>query len=152
MLHYALHHHRQPRTALERRLRELHMRHHFEDDTPRLRDQRAVVGHRLRDLRAARDARATPAGGALTRDRAAAVAAVRTAPRTDKMLASKQASDRGRTLRQCRQATTIASARLRAVIGRLGRRLRPTRAGSGLTPTQISVLFTLVRDGPAAAG
>ena len=32
MLHYALHHHRQPRTALERRLRELHMRHHFEDD------------------------------------------------------------------------------------------------------------------------
>jgi dihydroceramide fatty acyl 2-hydroxylase len=33
MLHYALHHHRTPRTALERRLRELHMRHHFEDDT-----------------------------------------------------------------------------------------------------------------------
>ena len=33
MLHYALHHHRQPRTAIERRLRELHMRHHFEDDT-----------------------------------------------------------------------------------------------------------------------
>ena len=47
MLHYALHHHRQPRTALERRLRELHMRHHFEDDNPRLRHQRAVVGHRL---------------------------------------------------------------------------------------------------------
>jgi len=33
-------------------------------------------------------------------------------------------------------------------IGRLGRRLRPTRAGSGLTPTQVSVLFTLVRHGP----
>jgi sterol desaturase/sphingolipid hydroxylase (fatty acid hydroxylase superfamily) len=33
MLHYALHHHRLPRTALERRLRELHMRHHFEDET-----------------------------------------------------------------------------------------------------------------------
>jgi dihydroceramide fatty acyl 2-hydroxylase len=33
MLHYALHHHRQPRTAFERRLRELHMRHHFEDET-----------------------------------------------------------------------------------------------------------------------
>jgi sterol desaturase/sphingolipid hydroxylase (fatty acid hydroxylase superfamily) len=32
MLHYALHHHRTPRTALERRLRELHMRHHFEDE------------------------------------------------------------------------------------------------------------------------
>ena len=31
-LHYHLHHH-QPRTALGRRLRELHMRHHFQDDT-----------------------------------------------------------------------------------------------------------------------
>lgn len=33
MLHYALHHHLHPRTGLERRLRELHMRHHFEDDS-----------------------------------------------------------------------------------------------------------------------
>ncbi|HLH14697.1 MAG TPA: MarR family transcriptional regulator [Solirubrobacteraceae bacterium] len=41
-----------------------------------------------------------------------------------------------------------ASERLRAVIGRLSRRLRPTRAGSALTPSQISVLFTLVRMGP----
>jgi DNA-binding MarR family transcriptional regulator len=41
-----------------------------------------------------------------------------------------------------------SGARLRAAIGRLARRLRETRAGSGLTPTQISVLFTLVRDGP----
>ena len=41
-----------------------------------------------------------------------------------------------------------ASARLRAAIARLGRRLRPTQAGSGLTPTQVSVLFTLVRHGP----
>jgi DNA-binding MarR family transcriptional regulator len=40
------------------------------------------------------------------------------------------------------------SARLRAVIGRLSRRLRPTVAGSGLTPSQISVLFTIVRLGP----
>ena len=40
------------------------------------------------------------------------------------------------------------SARLRTAIGRLGRQLRPTRAGSSLTPTQISVLFTVVRDGP----
>jgi sterol desaturase/sphingolipid hydroxylase (fatty acid hydroxylase superfamily) len=32
MLHYALHHHRQSTNGLERRLRELHMRHHFEDD------------------------------------------------------------------------------------------------------------------------
>ncbi len=40
------------------------------------------------------------------------------------------------------------SARLRTAIGRLGRRLRPTRAGSAFTPTQISVLFTVVRHGP----
>ncbi len=40
------------------------------------------------------------------------------------------------------------TARLRAVIGRLSRRLRPTVAGSGLTPSQISVLFTVVRLGP----
>lgn len=31
-LHYYLHHH-QPKSALGRRLRELHMRHHFQDDT-----------------------------------------------------------------------------------------------------------------------
>jgi DNA-binding MarR family transcriptional regulator len=41
-----------------------------------------------------------------------------------------------------------ASERLRAAIGRLSRRLRPTVAGSGLTPSQISVLFTVVRLGP----
>jgi DNA-binding MarR family transcriptional regulator len=41
-----------------------------------------------------------------------------------------------------------ASARLRMVLGRLSRRLRPTVAGSGLTPSQISVLFTVVRQGP----
>jgi DNA-binding MarR family transcriptional regulator len=41
-----------------------------------------------------------------------------------------------------------ASARLRAVIGRLSRRLRPTVAGSQLTASQISVLFTVVRLGP----
>jgi len=38
--------------------------------------------------------------------------------------------------------------RLRAVIGKLGRRLRPTKAGAALTPSQISVLFTIVRRGP----
>ena len=32
MLHYYLHHHR-PRTRVGRVLRELHMRHHFQDDT-----------------------------------------------------------------------------------------------------------------------
>jgi len=41
-----------------------------------------------------------------------------------------------------------SSARLRAVIARLSKRLRPTVAGSGLTPSQISVLFTIVRLGP----
>lgn len=39
-------------------------------------------------------------------------------------------------------------ARLRAAIGKLSRRLRPTLAGSALTPSQISVLFTIVRLGP----
>ncbi len=41
--------------------------------------------------------------------------------------------------------TTI---RLRAVVGRLARRLRPTLAGAGLSPTRISVLFTVGRMGP----
>jgi DNA-binding MarR family transcriptional regulator len=41
-----------------------------------------------------------------------------------------------------------ATARLRAVIGKLSRHLRPTLAGSQLTPSQISVLFTIVRLGP----
>ena len=38
--------------------------------------------------------------------------------------------------------------RLRAAIGKLSRRLRPTVAASGLTPSQVSVLFTIVRRGP----
>lgn len=41
-----------------------------------------------------------------------------------------------------------AADRLRAVIAKLSRRLRPTVAGSALTPSQISVLFTIVRRGP----
>jgi DNA-binding MarR family transcriptional regulator len=45
-----------------------------------------------------------------------------------------------------------STARLRAVIGKLSRRLRPTLAGSGLTPSQISVLFTVVRLGPLGLG
>ena len=42
------------------------------------------------------------------------------------------------------------AARLRVAIGRLSRRLRSTAAGSaaGLTPTKISVLLTVVREGP----
>jgi DNA-binding MarR family transcriptional regulator len=38
--------------------------------------------------------------------------------------------------------------RLRAVVGKLSRRLRPTVAAGGLTPSQISVLFTIARRGP----
>jgi len=40
--------------------------------------------------------------------------------------------------------------RLRVTIGRLSRRLRPTQAGvaAGLTPTKISVLLSVVREGP----
>jgi DNA-binding MarR family transcriptional regulator len=42
------------------------------------------------------------------------------------------------------------ASRLRVAIGRLSRRLRSTAAGSaaGLTPTRISVLLTVVRQGP----
>jgi DNA-binding MarR family transcriptional regulator len=47
---------------------------------------------------------------------------------------------------------TDQTARLRAVIGRLARRLRPTNAGSELTPTQTSVLFTIMRMGPLGLG
>jgi len=45
-------------------------------------------------------------------------------------------------------AEVESAARLRAVIGKLSRRLRPTVAGAGLTPSQASVLFTVVRFGP----
>jgi DNA-binding MarR family transcriptional regulator len=37
---------------------------------------------------------------------------------------------------------------LRILIGRLSRRLRQTQAGAGLTPTQLSVLATVVHHGP----
>lgn len=38
--------------------------------------------------------------------------------------------------------------RLRAAIGRLHRGLRSSHAGARLTPSQVSVLFTIVRRGP----
>jgi DNA-binding MarR family transcriptional regulator len=41
-----------------------------------------------------------------------------------------------------------APARIRSVIGRLGRRLRQTRAGAGLSPSQAEVLVTIVQRGP----
>jgi DNA-binding MarR family transcriptional regulator len=40
------------------------------------------------------------------------------------------------------------AARLRAALNRISRRLRPTKAGAGLTPTQISVLESISRLGP----
>jgi DNA-binding MarR family transcriptional regulator len=43
---------------------------------------------------------------------------------------------------------TDTAYRLRMAIGRLSRRLRSTAAGSGLTPTETSVLFSIVRLGP----
>jgi DNA-binding MarR family transcriptional regulator len=49
---------------------------------------------------------------------------------------------------QAEQQPEQESERLRAAIGRLSRRLRTTAAGSHLTPSQISVLFTVVRLGP----
>lgn len=49
---------------------------------------------------------------------------------------------------------TDTSQRLRAVIGRLARRLRPTAAGAeaGLTPTRVTVLLDVVRRGPLRLG
>ncbi|HVB52890.1 MAG TPA: MarR family transcriptional regulator [Candidatus Acidoferrales bacterium] len=44
------------------------------------------------------------------------------------------------------------AALLRILIGRLARRLRQTQAGAGLTPTQLSVLATVVRHGPLGLG
>jgi DNA-binding MarR family transcriptional regulator len=41
--------------------------------------------------------------------------------------------------------------RLRTAIGRVSRRLRSTAAGSELTPTATSVLFSIVRLGPIGA-
>ncbi len=41
-----------------------------------------------------------------------------------------------------------AAARLRVAVNRISRRLRPTKAGSGYTPTEISVLETVARRGP----
>jgi DNA-binding MarR family transcriptional regulator len=69
-----------------------------------------------------------------------------------KLLAVKQASHRGDQIQELAEGDPLPEtpARLRAVIGRLHRRLRPTRAGSqaGLTPTRISLLHTIDRLGP----
>jgi DNA-binding MarR family transcriptional regulator len=43
---------------------------------------------------------------------------------------------------------TEPAARLRIALAKLNRSLRSTQAGAGLSPSQISVLFTIVRRGP----
>ncbi len=43
-------------------------------------------------------------------------------------------------------------ARLRSVIGKLGRRLRATNAGAGLSATQLSVLFQVANAGSIGVG
>jgi DNA-binding MarR family transcriptional regulator len=60
------------------------------------------------------------------------------------LLASKQVTEAATT------PDTDTANRLRAAIGRLARRLRPTEAAraAGLTPTRIAVLQTLNRRGP----
>jgi DNA-binding MarR family transcriptional regulator len=63
------------------------------------------------------------------------------------MLASKQLTRVGVPVKQDFTSTDTTQ-RLRVAIDKLSRRLRPTEAGSGLTPSQTSVLFTIVRLGP----
>lgn len=46
------------------------------------------------------------------------------------------------------QVVTELAPRLRAAVNRISRRLRPTKAGSGFTPTEISVLETVAKRGP----
>ena len=46
------------------------------------------------------------------------------------------------------KASADAAARLRSAVNRISRRLRPTRAGAGFTPTQVLVLETVAKRGP----
>jgi DNA-binding MarR family transcriptional regulator len=67
------------------------------------------------------------------------------------VLAGKQVSADNQIMTPTAPALDIDTAtRLRIAIGRLSRRLRATAAGAaaGLTPTKISVLLTVVREGP----
>ncbi len=45
-------------------------------------------------------------------------------------------------------ARTETAARLRTAVGRLARRIRPTRVGAELTLTEATVLATTARNGP----
>jgi DNA-binding MarR family transcriptional regulator len=73
------------------------------------------------------------------------------------MLADKQLNGRGEGLTtdtatngapEAARQETEPAARLRMALGKLSRRLRSTQAGAGLSPSQISVLFTIARRGP----
>jgi DNA-binding MarR family transcriptional regulator len=57
-------------------------------------------------------------------------------------------ADPSPTLADAAQAAEDLPTRLRAAIGRLSRRLRQTGAGYELTPSQVSVLLTVVRHSP----
>lgn len=50
--------------------------------------------------------------------------------------------------RQLQPPESEVPGRIRFVVGRLGRRLRQTSAGAGLTPSQYEVLVTIARQGP----
>ena len=50
---------------------------------------------------------------------------------------------------QAEQASALA-AELRAILGKLKRKLREQSGGNDLTPSQVSVLLRLEKDGPAA--
>jgi DNA-binding MarR family transcriptional regulator len=66
------------------------------------------------------------------------------------MLASKQISKEIVTASAAAAIDVDTAARLRAVIGRMSRRLRQTASGTaaGLTPTRLSVLLHVARRGP----
>jgi len=71
------------------------------------------------------------------------------------MLAGKQGLPRSLMPAPATHPNALASdlpARLRQAIGQLARRLRVTRAATGLTPSQLAVLFTTVREGPLRPG
>jgi DNA-binding MarR family transcriptional regulator len=64
------------------------------------------------------------------------------------MLASKQLSLGFFMAIESQPAESEPAPALRSLIGKISRRLRSTQAGAGLTPTQLSVLATVVRRGP----
>jgi DNA-binding MarR family transcriptional regulator len=57
-------------------------------------------------------------------------------------------TNRASTTLEPQKTEQEAAARLRSAIARISRHLRPTKAGAGYTPTQISVLQTVAKQGP----